>query len=132
MNPLERKFLKYSTKFLCPNLKTPYWEKFTLLDNKNLGYVNFKATPEETNYRSDESSEENSEASDEEDSGSHSKNEGKETQNVYQVTYSDYLAAIFDSEILCGEINIELLFHTLSPSYMTNRIMKDEMGDALF
>jgi hypothetical protein len=48
------------------------------------------------------------------------------------VTYSDYLAAILDPSMLCGEINIELLFHTLNPSYMSDRVLKHEMEDALF
>lgn len=50
----------------------------------------------------------------------------------FLVTYSDYLAAILDPEVLCGEINVELLFHTLNPSHMSDIILKNELKGALF
>ena len=140
LNSLERKFLKYSTKFSAPTAKTTYWEKFIFLDKDNLGYVNFKVNIKENDYISEASeSSEGSEDSEEKDSGSNSENEGKSTENegkgtenMHKVTYSDYLAAILDPNVLCGGINIELLFHTLNPSHLTEWIMKEELKDALF
>lgn len=131
LNPLERKFLKYSTKFIPPKAKTAYCEKFTLLDKNNFGYINFSPNAQDSYSKSIERSADESEGS-EEDCRNISNNGGKSSKKVYKVTYSDYLAAILESEMLCGDLNIELLFHTLNPSYMTERIMKKEMYDALF
>jgi len=58
--------------------------------------------------------------------------EAKSSGKYYKCHYSDYLAAVIDHEMLCGDFNIELLFHTLNPSYMTERILKKEMKQALF
>ena len=55
-----------------------------------------------------------------------------ESEKKYEVSYSDFLAAALDPEMLCGEANIELLFHTLNPSHMATRVLKSEMKDALF
>lgn len=41
LNPIQRKFLKYSTKFVPPKEKVENCEKFTLLDKENLGYIKF-------------------------------------------------------------------------------------------
>lgn len=47
------------------------------------------------------------------------------------MTYSDYLAAIIDPDILCGETNIDLIFHTMNPSYLSEGILKKECRAAL-
>ncbi|CAI2362813.1 unnamed protein product [Moneuplotes crassus] len=122
LNAMERKFLKYSTKFLCPSAKTEYCEKFTLLDKNNTGTLNFFPDSPKTNYMESDTSKGNSD----------SLEVSKESQKYYKVTYSDYLAAIIHHDVICGEVNVELLFHTLNPAYMTDIVMKNEMRDALF
>lgn len=41
LSPLQRKFLKYSTKFIPPKEKVVYCEKYTLLDKDNNGHLEF-------------------------------------------------------------------------------------------
>jgi serine/threonine protein kinase len=45
LDPIQRKFMKYSTKFIPHKIKTTYCEKFALLDKDNYGYINF--TPDD-------------------------------------------------------------------------------------
>jgi serine/threonine protein kinase len=41
LTPIQRKFMKYSTKFIPPKEKVIHCEKFTLLDNDNTGFIEF-------------------------------------------------------------------------------------------
>lgn len=74
-----------------------------------------------------------SEDSDSDDEGSESEVSQKKFESkTYQLTYSDYLAAILDPDMLCGKMNLELLFHTLNPSHLSDSVLKKEMKTALF
>lgn len=53
--PIQRKFLKYSTKFIPPKEKVEHCEKFTLLDRENFGYIEF------TTFENSDDSEEDDE-----------------------------------------------------------------------
>jgi serine/threonine protein kinase len=46
LSPIQRKFLKYSTKFIPPLEKTEFCEKFMLLDIECNGYIEFTASDE--------------------------------------------------------------------------------------
>ena len=46
LSPIQRKFMKYSTKFIPPKEKTPFCEKFTLLDIECNGYFEFTTSDE--------------------------------------------------------------------------------------
>lgn len=82
-------------------------------------------------YRSRDSEDDDDDEDDEE--GSESEISQKEFEpKTYHVTYSDYLAAILDPDMLCGKMNLELLFHTLNPSHMSDSVLKKEMKNSLF
>lgn len=120
LDPIQRKFMKYSTKFIPHTEKPIHCEKFTLLDKENHGYFRFK--PDEDYIKDGSDDDEESDRS----SGD------KYKDNSVCVSYSDYLAAILDPDLLCGELNIELLFHTLNPSHNCDEILKKELKSTLF
>lgn len=121
LSPIQRKFLKYSTKFIPPKVKPPYCEKFMLLDIEWDGYIEFTTT-QETSL--DDSATENSVAL--------RSDEVIDRSKTYKLTYSDFLAALVDKDLLWGELNIELLFHTLNPTYNNDKILKSEMELQLY
>lgn len=46
LSPIQRKFVRYSTKFLSPVSKIEHCEKFTLLDKENFGILKFTTDEE--------------------------------------------------------------------------------------
>ena len=129
-SPLQRKFIKFSIKYLTPTSKLEHWEKFLLLDKDNYGVLEFTTSDD---YEDEEEGSEKEESSEEENSDEISDDYNPpDAPKTYQMTYSDYLGAVKDPDIVWGDKNIDLVFHTLNPSDMSDKILKKEMRKTLF
>lgn len=119
LSPIERKFMRYSTKFIpvesCYKLK----ERFMELDSNNSGTIpcpvnNKKKTNLSLAHRSSSCCTSNSDY------------QGKE------LTYSDFLASMLSADLLCSDENIENVFHALNPTHLCDDVFKTEVEKALF
>ena len=130
-SPLQRKFIKFSIKYLTPTSKLEHWEKFLLLDKDNYGVLEFTTSDDYEDEGEEDS--ENEDSSEEENSDEISDDYNPpDAPKKYQVNFSDYLGAVKDPDITCGDKNIDLVFHTLNPSDVSDKILKKEMRKTLF
>jgi len=102
-----------------------------LLDKDNEAIIRFTAD-EEYDVEIEEDSQKNSDEDGSDDDSDEYEAPPSSDHVEYQVSYSDYLAAIMDPNTICGDMNIDLLFHTLNPSDLSDKILKKEMKKALF
>lgn len=116
--PIERKFLRYSTKFIpvesCYKLK----ERFMELDSNNSGTIPMPVTKKKNNLSLSHRSSSCCTTS--------SEDQGRE------LSYSDFLAAMLNTDLLCSDENVENIFHALNPTHLCDEVFKTEIEKALF
>lgn len=111
LTPIESAFASYATRFLENSIKNPMRERFMMLDKENTGKVTLKRLPKNfkiiggeagSTAKTSASTITNERVSNAGDSG--------QKCNDYHFTYSNYVAAVVDPDVLLSDDNINSIF----------------------
>ena len=117
LTPIQKIFIKYSTKFIPTKKIDEIREKFLLQDTQNLGIYIWEYS----------SISDSCLTSDRDKSANLSPNRRSSLRQNKELSYSDFLAAMIAPKLLCSTSNIDIIFNTISPSSQAEEILSKDI-----